>query len=50
MKSNRKSRWTLLYKPLIRVEENDYYLVEVLVKYCFTTNRFNPKKEELMDS
>ncbi|MEM1526765.1 MAG: hypothetical protein QW775_04195 [Ignisphaera sp.] len=47
IKSFRDSRWVLIYKPLIKSKEEDYYIVEVLVKYCFYTHRFNAKKGEI---
>jgi hypothetical protein len=42
--SGRDARWTLVYKPLIKVKEDDYYVVEVYVKYCFALKRSNFKK------
>lgn len=47
IKSVKDARWTLVYKPLIKIKENNYYVVEAYVKYCFTSNRFNPKKGEV---
>lgn len=40
----RESKWSLVYKPLIRVREEDYYIIEAYVRYRFYSNRFNPKK------
>ncbi|MEM2528079.1 MAG: hypothetical protein QXF17_04715 [Ignisphaera sp.] len=40
----RESKWSLVYKPLIRVHEEDYYIIEAYVRYRFYSNRFNPKK------
>ncbi|MEM0026453.1 MAG: hypothetical protein QXT53_00770 [Ignisphaera sp.] len=47
VKSVKDSRWVLIYKPLIKAVEEDYYVLEVLVRYCFYGHRFNSKRGEV---
>lgn len=47
VRSFRGSKWTLVYKPLIKVGEERYYIVEAVTGYCFSSNRFNTKTGEV---